>query len=151
MELPQSVQQIADVIGSEKALLLVGKLPRCHRRDERWPNAKNGQAVMYVPKLENLSLDHKLVEILGWPDAEKLSREFGGLIMYPAKCADLARKFLHASILRMARTGIKSTAVAVAFGVSERTVRNLLRENPLEEFPAASNDNALVHNELARA
>lgn len=163
MDLPGSVQQIADVIGSEQALLLVGKLPRCYRTDTRWPSkpatakrratagAKNSQAVMYVPYLQNLKLDNILVQILGLTDAEKLCREFGGQIMYPAKCANIARKFLNDSILAMARTGMKSTAVAAAFGVSERTVRNLLRENPLEDFPAAANDNAQVHNQLARA
>lgn len=151
MDLPDSVQQIADVIGRDKALLLVGKLPRCHRRDERYPNAKNGQAVMYVPKPSYLTLDHFLVQTLGWIDAERLCKEFGGLIMYPAKCADIARKFKNDAILRMARTGIKTAAVAIAFGMSERHVRNLLRENPLEDFPPASNDNAQVHNQLARA
>lgn len=163
MDLPGSVQQIADVIGSDKALLLVGKLPRCYRADPRYPSkpatakrkasagAMNSQAVMYVPKVCNLTTDHNLVQILGWIDAEKLCKAFGGEIMYPAKCANIARKFLNDSILAMARTGLKSTTVAAMFDVSERHVRNLVRENPLEDFPAAANDNALVHNELASA
>lgn len=172
MELPRSVQEIADVIGRDRALLLVGKLPRSYTPDRRWPSreagpmsadtgarnrrtdragASNIKLVMYVPTLSRLTLDHRLVQILGWADAEKLCKAFGGEIMYPASCAAIARQFKNDSILRMARTGIKSTAVAIAFGVSERHVRNLLRENPPEECPKASNDNALVFNDMAHA
>lgn len=141
MMLPNSVQEIADVIGREQALLLIGALPRSYSRDKRYPGAKNSTAVMYVPTLARLGLDHNLVRILGWVDAAKLSKAFGGEIMYPASCAFLARKLLNDAVLAMARTGLKSTVVAAQFGVSERHVRNLMRENPPEEYGTASNDN----------
>lgn len=142
MNLPNSVQEIANVIGREQALLLVGALPRSYSRDKRYPSAKNGTTVMYVPTLPRLGVAHRLVQILGWQDATKLCKAFGGEIMYPASCAFLARQFLNDSILVMARTGAKSTVVADHFGVSERHVRNLVRENPPEECGTAANDNA---------
>ena len=139
MRLPDSVQQIADVIGREQALLLVGKLPRCIAGKD---GHKSSRVVMYVPTLARLALDHKLVQILGWIDAEKLSRHFGGEIMYPANCAHIQREFLHKTIIQMMAGGrMKATECAAIVGVHERTVRNLIRENPPEETEHASNDN----------
>lgn len=141
MRLPQSVQEIADVIGREQALLLIGQLPRSYTRDKRYPGAKNSTVSMYVPTVARLGLDHPYVRILGWPDALKLSQAFGGEIMYPANCAFIHREFVHKTILALVRTGMKATQVAAIVGCHERTVRNLIRENPPEESPVASNDN----------
>jgi hypothetical protein len=148
MRLPDSVQEIADVIGRDQALLLIGALPRCYVGRE---GGKSNQVVMYVPTLKNLKPDHQLVRILGWVNAEKLSKEFGGEIMKPANCAFIQREFLHKTILGMMRGGkMKATEVAAIVGVHERTVRNLVRENPPEDFELAANDNAEHVNHKAR-
>jgi hypothetical protein len=146
--LPDSVQEIADVIGREQALLLIGALPRCYVGQ---PGKKSHQVVMYVPTVKNLRADHQLVRILGRCDAEKLCRAFGGEIMKPANCACIERAFLHQSVLDMMRGGaMKAAHVAAIVGVHERTVRNLVRENPPEDGARALRDNAGDVNRKAR-
>lgn len=149
MELPASVQEIADVIGRDKALLLIGKLPRSYSRDKRYPAAQNSTLVLYVPTVKRLGLDHMLVKTLGWIDAVKMCDAFGGEIMYPASCANIHRKFRDDSILCMARTGMKAASIAAIIGVSDRHVRNLLKENPPEDCKVAANDNGLIKNGAA--
>lgn len=137
MKLPASVQEIANVIGRDQALLLIGALPRVHQESR-----KQAVVVLYVPTAQRLGLDHRLVQILGYVDALKLCKVFGGEILYPANCAFLQRDFLHQTILRMMSGGdMKATEVAAIVGVHERTVRNLIREKPPEESMVANNDN----------
>lgn len=93
---------------------------------------------MYVPK--TLKPDHILVRLLGWSDAQRLVDVFGGEILQPANCADIYRQFRDRSIIRMAGDGMKPAAIAELMGVSDRHVRNLLREMPQEEIRPA-NDN----------
>ena len=143
MQLPKSVQEIANVIGRDKALLLVGALPRY------WGGQT--KVVLYVPTVARLGVAHRLVQILGWIDAVKLCKSFGGEILYPANCAFIHREFVHATIRKMMSGGaMKATEVAAIVGVHERTVRNLVRENPPEECGTASNDNRQIH-QLATA
>lgn len=149
MELPASVQEIADVIGRDKALLLIGKLPKAYSRDKRWPGAQKSTLVMYVPTVKRLGLDHFLVKTLGYIDAVKMCEAFGGEIMYPASCANIHRAFRDQSILSMVRAGMRTATVAAIIGVSDRHVRNLVKENPPEDCPAAANDNRQVNNEAA--
>lgn len=141
MRLPKSVQEIADVIGVEQALFLVGQLPRCVIRDKRYPNAKTTHVILYVPTAARLAPDHQLVRLLGWRDAVKLCQHFGGEILHPANCADIYRKFRDRSIVRMVRAdGMDPALVAELMEVSRRHVSNLLREIPQQEQHAA-NDN----------
>lgn len=136
MRLPRSVQQIADVIGDEQALFLVGQMPR-------FRNASKGggaQPTIYVPTTARLDPKHELVRILGWVDAVKLSEEFGGEILQPANCNEIYRAFRDRSIARMHAEGMKPAAIAELMGVSDRLVRNLVREKPQVD-PAAANDN----------
>jgi hypothetical protein len=152
MDLPASVQEIADVIGHDQALLLVGKLPRVYAGAkasqksggrEGTTDKRSWRVCLYVPTVARLGLDHQLVKILGWNDAVKLCREFGNLILYPANCAAIARQFRDASIVNMARQGMKSAAIANVVGMSDRQVRNvLMREIPPEDAGTAANDNA---------
>lgn len=154
MKLPASVQEIADVIGSERALFLVGQLPRCYIPDRRKREAERGghaeRVIMYVPK--NLKPDHYLVRILGWHDAFRLQQEFAGEILYPGTCADVYRGFRDKSIRRLAAEGLPNVLIAEWFGVTERHVRGLLRaENPLEVTPGYANDNAACFDQQARS
>lgn len=131
-ELPRSVREIAEVIGVERALYLVGQLPRCYERDHRYPNAKRSCVILYVPK--TLHPDHQLVTILGWKDASKLAKEFGGEILQPGNCMDIYRRFRDQAIVTMLRSGMPSSHVAEMMGLSERQIRNLARaEIPQEE------------------
>jgi hypothetical protein len=153
MRLPKSVQEIADVIGNELALFLVGQLPRCVIRDKRYPNAKTTHVILYVPTAGRLAPDHQLVRLLGWHQAVRLCQHFGGEILHPANCADVYRQFRDRSIVRMVRTdGMDPALVAEFMDVSRRHVSNLLRENPQQDQTAANdNDRELITTEKLRA
>lgn len=142
--LPRDVQDIAEVIGVERALFLVGQLPRCYVKDKRKADVpKGGQServIMYVPR--NMKPDHQLVRILGWKDAAALQAAFPGEIMQPGTCQVVYRDFRNQGIARMSRDGVPNTLVAEWFGVSDRFVRKILQEIPQVETRTPANDNA---------
>lgn len=145
MRLPATVQELADVIGTQRALFLIGQLPKCVSR-------KSTHVILYVPTLARLTPDHRLVQILGWHDAAKLCQAFGGEILQPANCAQLYRSFRDKSIYRLVtEQGLKLSEVAEMFNMTERHVRNVLREISQQEKPAANdNDSARIHLKGAR-
>lgn len=162
MKLPDSAQEIADVIGSEKALLLIGKLPRSYSGSTSsaksygragMTDKRSSRVNLYVPTLARLGVNHPLVQIVGWHDAVKLCKAFGGEIMYPANCACIAREFRDQAIMQMVGSGLSKSVIADQVGVSERQVRNVVRarltEIPPEDRKTAANDNAPVINQGA--
>jgi len=126
MNLPKSVQQIADVIGVSQTLKLIGLLPVCKVRDKRYSKAISNRIVLIVPA--NLKADDKLVKLIGWDDAYKLSRHFGGEFLYPATCADIYRDFLKDTAMRMYRDGMKPTDVSEAMQIPYRTISRWLSD-----------------------
>lgn len=130
MELPGCAQEIADVIGREKTLYLIGNLPRSSSRSWR--------VVLYVPK--RMPADHQLVRLLGYEAAEKLRRHFGGEILQPSNCNVVYRKARNENARRMAADGMPIQQIADILELTPRQVRNILAESPPEEI-AASNDN----------
>ena len=132
-DLPQSVREIAEIIGREDALRLVGQLPTCYAGND---GKKSNRVIMYVPK--RLAPDHKLVEILGWHVAMKLVRHFGGEILQPANFRKIYSRYRDEAILKILHAGARPSMVADLLGVSERHVRNLARENPQEEISRVS-------------
>lgn len=138
MKLPATVQEIADVIGHERALLLIGQLPRCYSPHH------GAQVILYVPTLPRLKPSHDLVRILGWDDAVKMCTAFGGEILKPANCAGLYRDFRDKHITRLLMEGVSVQMVAEWFRVSDRHVKNLQREIPQEEMKAANDNTAPV-------
>lgn len=121
--LPASVQEIADVIGRERALYLVGQLPRCY------PPSGGGreQVLLYVPK--KLTPTHRLVKILGWDEASRLADEFGGEILKPGNCRDVYRQHRDAGIVSSAAQGIPLSMISSWFQVSIRHIQSVLRDN----------------------
>jgi hypothetical protein len=145
--LPRSVQEIAEVIGREWALLLIGLCPRFARRDQRGGE----QVVLYIPR--TLKPDHWLVRVLGWHDAHRLVRAFGGELLKPGNCGHLYRAFRDEGIQRLLDEGVPIPMVAGWFEVSERHVRSVhagpghaandeSMEKPQEVRQEAANDNA---------
>lgn len=122
-DLPESVQEIADVIGTSAALRLVCQLPSRYRSH----NDRSRRVIMYVPK--RLRPDHRLVEILGFETARKLVDAFGGEIMYPANCRFVFDRYRDEAIVRMIDEGARVEVVACLFGMTERHVRNITRKN----------------------
>lgn len=145
MRLPATVQELADVIGTQRALFLIGQLPKCVSK-------KSTHVILYVPTQARLTPDHRLVQILGWRDAVKLCQAFGGEILQPANCAQLYRAFRDRSIYRLVtQDGMKLSEVAELFEMTERHVRNVLREiSHKEKLPANDNDSATIHSKGAR-
>ncbi len=143
MRLPDSVQEIADVIGRERALFLIGQLPRCYPPS----GGKREQVILYVPK--RLKADHALVKLIGWKDASKLVAAFGGEILRPANCGFIYKAQRHADIRRLHGEGVPVKTLEEWFGVSERTVKNALREKPQEERKPANDNNAKIQTRRA--
>lgn len=147
MQLPRSAQDIADVIGRQKALYLIGQLPRVYTRDNRHPAAKNTKVVLYIPKLLNVT--DNLVRLIGWNDASKLVREFGGMLIQPANCVGVYRPHRDANIARLHAEGLAVEVIAEWFDVSVRHVKNVVAENPPQAMPTAANDNAPINQKGA--
>lgn len=135
MRLPRSVQDIAGVIGRERALFLVGQLPRFKREDARGGE----QVILYVPR--EIKPDHHLVGILGWDAAQLLVKHFGGELLKPGNCRDLYRPFRDDGIRRVHRDGVPLAMIAEWFGMTERRVRQVVK-NPQEAQRQHANDNA---------
>lgn len=134
MKLPKSVQQIADVIGVSQTMKLIGMLPVCKVRDKRYSKAISNRIVLIVPA--NLKPDDKLVRMIGWEDAYKLSRHFGGEFLYPATCAEIYRDFLKDTATRMHSDGMKPAEVADAMQIPYRTISRWL-SNAIPHHAAA--------------
>lgn len=133
------------MIGRERALYLVGQLPRCVAGAE---GKKSSRVILYVPTLKRMPADHQLVRILGWHDAEKLARAFGGEILQPANCNELYQRYRDAQVMRMADEGMTAANIAAIVGMTPPYIRELLRtkKKPQEELPTPANDNAPIQN-----
>lgn len=141
MRLPRSVQEIADVIGRERALFLIGQLPRCSPPSTRTNKGGEQRVILYVPNERRLKPDHQLVRILGWNDAAKLCRAFGGEILQPGNCQEIYRRFRDVSIVRLVGEGVPIKMVAEWMQVTDRHVRGLLVKEKAQEELKAANDN----------
>lgn len=134
MNLPHSVREIAEVIGVQQALFLIGQLPR-------WCSAdKSRRIILYVP--HRMRADDRLVRILGIHDAMKLHAAFRGELLHVANCQGIYKTFRDKSIAQLSLSGMKNKDIAEVMGVSERHVRGILAgEKPHEECPQGANDN----------
>lgn len=125
LHLPESVQEIAEVIGWDDALYLIGQLPTLKPKPGKRPNPR---VSLYIPK--RLKPNHNLIRILGEEQAQKLVAEFGGLIMYPANCNQFPRNSRNREIRRMAVDGMTPREIAEIVGITARQVRNIIRDAP---------------------
>jgi len=122
-KLPPSVAEIADVIGREQALHLIGALPRSGTRAWR--------VCVYIPKTLP-SLDHPLVRILGYRDAKRMIRAFSGMILQPSNCKNIARGARNRRIFEMSTQGMSVREIAEGVDLSPYRVREILAGNPPE-------------------
>lgn len=121
--LPGVAQEIADVIGRERTLFLIGQLPR-HFGGA--PGKKYWRVLLYVPRADRLHDDHRLVAILGRADAEALCQHFGGEILQVANCGSVAAAFRNRELLRFAAVGVRRSELAAIFDLTERRVAQLV-------------------------
>lgn len=156
-KLPPIVQDIADVLGRERAIFLIGQLPRCYMRDSHkraGPNAgRSERVILYVPK--TLKPDHVLVRILGWHDAERLVHAFGGELLNPPTLRDVIyRPWRDQAIRELVDQGTPQQVVAEWFQLTRKRVGQLaagvLQEIPQEARRTAANDDAPASNSRRR-
>ena len=121
-DLPESVQEIADVIGRDGALRLVCQMPVSYRAQ----NKRSPKVILYVPK--RLKPGHRLVAILGTLKAQKLIEAFGGETLYPANCRFVFDRYRDDAVRQMVEEGERLPVVACMFDITERHVRNLCRK-----------------------
>jgi len=114
--LPESVEEIAEVIGRDKALMLIGQLPQAGKRSWR--------VCLYVPK--KLPIDHPLVDLLGYQAAKKLAWAFAGMILQPSNCKGIYRAYRNREIWRMNDEGLAVSDIAEAVDLSTYRVREIL-------------------------
>ena len=133
-DLNGDLRSIAEVIGRQNALYLVSQCPR-YKTEKR---AGQGQLFLYVPTLKRLDMNHFLVKTLGYPDAEKLSKEFGGELLVLAQCKQMILKARDNGIREMLRAGFNVIDLVSAFNVNERTI-NKIYEDELHSHQMAFN------------
>jgi hypothetical protein len=122
-KLPESVAEIAEVIGREKALDFIRQLPRSGSRPWR--------ACVYIPK--RLPLDHDLVAMLGWEDARKMSYAFAGMILQPSTLQAMEKAHRNKQILRAANEGVPIEEIADTYELSRYRIREILNEQKSRE------------------
>lgn len=135
MRLPKSVQQIADVIGRDKALQLVRRLPPCGRR----PRRRN----LYIPTPANLARDHRLVELVGWEDALALAEALGGQTIQPALCRYMERAMDNRRVLALRDMGRTAPEIAEEMGISEKWVTAII--DAREMYQGGSSVEVVAH------
>lgn len=120
-DLPPSVREIAEVIGRRAALRLVGQLPEIVAGV---PGRKSRRTLLYVPK--TITPDHRLYQILGPDNAEKLARRFGGEMMHPANCRSVHQRTRDEAVRRMVADGANVSTVSAIMRISPRQIKNIL-------------------------
>lgn len=141
-DLPESVREIAELIGRESALTLIKRLPKtAHGRHIAKP-------IMYVPKTMSLSNTWACFYLttLGWDKAMRLIRNFGGEILYPANCKQFEARQRDRDIRSCLQAGEDVDLIATIFNVPRRHVLKLLREiSPDEKVPEEINAEGINH------
>ncbi len=132
--LPGLAGEIAEVIGRAQALRLIEALPPSATRPWR--------VCVYVPKPAALGTGHMLVNLLGWSDAEKLARHFGGEILQPGNLRYLDRRFRHRLVRALAALGAPMAEIVEISGYRERHVRSILAAQPPEDRPREGPEDA---------
>ncbi|WP_430735158.1 Mor transcription activator family protein [Halodesulfovibrio aestuarii] len=108
--LPETAQQIADVIGVENTMELV--------------RAKQGKGqFLYVPTSKRLRPSHVLVQILGAEVARELAEEFGGIQIKLPKCRSLLNEDRNQKIIQMRQQSMKYHDIAVELCMSVSSVK----------------------------
>lgn len=114
-ELPFSVQEVADVIGRQKALHLIGRL-HC-----KSTNGRRQKYKLHVPK--HAKPHFNLSKIIGLDDAKAMSKEFAGITLHLAGCAEIIRDFRNQGIENAIKRNIPTKMIASWFGVTTRQIR----------------------------
>jgi len=118
--LPDSIQTLAEVIGESAALTLV----------RNWPPSTSSstgrhRVIVYIPA--TLPDRHRLIDILGHADAQRLVAHFGGELLFLASCFAAGAHDRRERIARAVASGMPRDAIAAEFGVSQTTIKRAVR------------------------
>lgn len=127
-KLPASVAEIAEVIGRAEALEFVRNIPRSKSRPWR--------ACIYIPK--RMPPDHKLVGMLGWHAANKMSRAFSGMILQPSTLEAMEKYHRNRQIIRAAGEGVPIEDIADIYELSRYRIREIIAEGQATQQEVAN-------------
>jgi hypothetical protein len=115
--------EVVESIGADAAFILVSSM--------RLSTTRSWRVCFYVPK--RLRVDHSLVRILGWRDATRLSRAFGGEILQTSNLRNHERAWRSVSIFALhLRSNASVHRIAEELGVDRTTVAKTLAGKPPE-------------------
>lgn len=119
--LPDSVAQIAEVIGVDAALKLVRQWPRA----TKCRTMPRGRIAIYVPA--TMPADHPIAAIIGHEAAQKLAEIFGGENLFPATCGAHATR---EAVIRALAVGAHTDMIARLFEITPQHVRLITKKVP---------------------
>jgi hypothetical protein len=114
--LPESVEEIAEVIGRGNAVRLVEGTRASGKR--RWRRS------LYVPK--EMPEDHRIASMVGLDAATRLSFSHGNCIVELPSCFALRKAYAADHALRLSNAGATQAEIASEMGVEQKTVQSLL-------------------------
>lgn len=112
-KIPASLQEIAEVVGDDNAMKMV--------------QAYGGTRV-FVP--QSVGAQHKLSTLLGFEQAKKLSRTFGGEPLTIARCTMLLKHRRNEEIRKKYDEGASVHELVREYGLTERRIYSILSSEP---------------------
>ena len=106
LPLPGELEEIANLVGRQKALMIAG----------RYGGKSLGIPIDPKP-------NHKLTEVVGLEDAIKISKEFRGITLCIPRCEHILRAYRNRMIIRRYKAGESIEALALDFEVSTRLIQ----------------------------
>lgn len=122
MPLPDTLEDVAEVIGRENALRLSEGLPSTGQRPWR--------KMLYVPR--RMRSDHPVMQLIGKDAAEALSQSHTNMIIEIPVCQEIQRAYRDHVIAYLRQQGLSRTDVARLAGVSIGLVVSNLLDAPEE-------------------
>ena len=121
--LPESAQIIADVIGRDATLDLVGHLIYDHLIHKKRGKCR----MLYIPKSrKKLTENYWLVKAVGISNAILLQEFFGGSLLYLAQCKETERGERDNKIVNDFKSGLKVNELALKYNLSVRSIYNII-------------------------
>lgn len=125
--LPRQVREVAEIIGLQAAMRLVGAL--CPPADGKKPRHASGRVgITYVPRSPSGIVFDRLASIVGDGAARALCREFGAEYLRLPACTTFVNRVRDASVRDYWRNSTLSAAwIGWLHAITERQVRNICR------------------------
>ena len=116
--LPETVAEIAEVIGRGSAVRLVEGTRATGKR--KW------RRHLYVPG--DMPDDHRITKMIGLEAAEQLSHSHGNCIIELPSCFALRKAYMADHALRLFDAGAALSEIACEMGIEQKTAKGLLMD-----------------------